>query len=277
MDYLNIHLDGFQQHLLDEGYAPSAAKNYRFRASMFLKANPNAINAEKNEAREIIESYIATLPRNTAATIPASAVRRWWVSRFDEPYFNRLRPSDCIGDEAIDEECRRFEEYLRVHGNIADETVKNRVGSIRLFLYTIYPDGSFERGAVTLADIVDYHGKASASDGVARRNVNGTDLRSYAKFLRSVGCDVGPLDAISLSANVRCPSFDCLRKYGKSTSTAGTGPAWGPTRSSRCWTPGCAATARLGSGPSVSATGRCTIPSTATAGGSASPHSRVVQ
>ena len=203
MDYLNIHLDGFQQHLLDEGYAPSAAKNYRFRASTFLKANPNAINAEKNEAREIIESYIATLPRNTAATIPASAVRRWWVFRFDEPYFNRLRPSDCIGDEAIDEECRRFEEYLRVHGNIADETVKNRVGSIRLFLYTIYPDGSFERGAVTLADIVDYHSKASASDGVARRNVNGTDLRSYAKFLRSVGCDVGPLDAISLSGPTR--------------------------------------------------------------------------
>ena len=203
MDYLNIHLDGFQQHLLDEGYAPSAAKNYRFRASTFLKANPNAINAEKNEAREIIESYIATLPRNTAATIPASAARRWWVFRFDEPYFNRLRPSDCIGDEAIDEECRRFEEYLRVHGNIADETVKNRVGSIRLFLYTIYPDGSFERGAVTLADIVDYHSKASASDGVARRNVNGTDLRSYAKFLRSVGCDVGSLDAISLSGPTR--------------------------------------------------------------------------
>ena len=48
MDYLNIHLDGFQQHLLDEGYAPSAAKNYRFRASTFLKANPNAINAKSS-------------------------------------------------------------------------------------------------------------------------------------------------------------------------------------------------------------------------------------
>lgn len=76
MDFLNIHLDGFQRHLLGEGYAPSAAKNYRFRASTFLKTSPNALNAGKIEAREIVESYIATVPRNTAATIPASAVRR---------------------------------------------------------------------------------------------------------------------------------------------------------------------------------------------------------
>lgn len=203
MDFLSIHLDEFQQHLLDEGYAPSAAKNYRFRVSTFLKANPDALKAERDEARETIESYIASLPRNTAATIPASATRRWWVFRFGEPYVNRLRPSDCVGDEAIDEECRCFEEYLKVHGNIADETVKNRVSSIRLFLYTLYPDGSFARGAVTLADIVDYHSKASASEGVARRSINGTDLRSYAKFLRSAGCDVGPLDSVSLSGPTR--------------------------------------------------------------------------
>ena len=81
--------------------------------------------------------------------------------------------------------------------------MKNRVGSIRLFLYAIYPDGSFGRDAVTLAGIVDYHSEASASDGVARRNVNGMDLRSYARFLRSVGCDVGALDAISLSGPTR--------------------------------------------------------------------------
>lgn len=203
MDFLDTHLDEFQQHLLDGGFAPSAAQNYRFRASTFLKANPDALKAGKDEAKETIESYIAGLPRNTAATIPASATRRWWVFRFDEPYFNRLRPSDCVGDEAIDEECRCFGEYLKAHGNVIDETIKKRVGSIRLFLYAIYPDGSFARGAVTLADIVGYHSKATASDGMTRRNINGTDLRSYAKFLRSVGCDVGPLDSISLSGPTR--------------------------------------------------------------------------
>lgn len=203
MDDLKHHLDEFQQHLLGNGYAPSAAKNYRFRVSTFLKANSNALLTGKDETRETIESYIAGLPRNTAVTIPASAVRRWWVFRFDEPYFKRFRPSDCVGDEAIDEECRCFEEYLKVHGNIADETVRNRVNSIRLFLYTIYPNGSFARGAVTLADIVDYHSKSSASDGLSRRNINGTDLRSYARFLRRVGCDVGPLDSISLSGPAR--------------------------------------------------------------------------
>ena len=203
MDFLRIHLDEFQQHLLDEGYAPSAARNYRFRVSTFLKASPDALKAERDEAREAIESYIASLPRNTAATIPAAAARRWWAFRFGEPYVNRLRPSDCVGDEAIDEECRCFEEHLKVHGNIADETVRNRVSSIRLFLYTIYPDGSFARGAVTLADVVDYHSKAAAGEGAARRSINGTDLRSYAKFLRGAGCDVGPLDSVSLSGPTR--------------------------------------------------------------------------
>ena len=197
------HLDEYQRHLLDNGYSPSASRNYRFRVSTFLKARPDMLEANGDEAKEAIESYIAGLPRNTAATIPAAAVRRWWTFRFGRPYIDRATPSDCKGDEGIDAECRCFEEYLRSHGDICDATVRNRVASIRLFLYTVYPDGSFERGAVTLGDIVGYHCKAAAGDGPMRRAANGTDLRSYAKFLRSVGCDAGPLELVSLSGPKR--------------------------------------------------------------------------
>lgn len=134
MDTKDERLDSFQNHLLDNGYSKTAAKNYRFRVSTFLKAHPEALSASKDEARAIIDDYNAKLPRNTSRTIPAAAVKRWWVFEFGEPYQPRIHPSSCTGDEAIDEECMQFRTYLDEHADIGLTTKRNRVNSIRLFL-----------------------------------------------------------------------------------------------------------------------------------------------
>ena len=62
MDRIQEHLASFQAHLLENGYSPAASKNYRFRASTFLKRFPEALEAGESEAREIVEGYISELP-----------------------------------------------------------------------------------------------------------------------------------------------------------------------------------------------------------------------
>ena len=65
MDRIQEHLEEFYVHLLENGYSPTASKNYRFRASTFLRRCPEALEADETEAREIVEGYIAELPRRS--------------------------------------------------------------------------------------------------------------------------------------------------------------------------------------------------------------------
>lgn len=204
MDRIQEHLASFQAHLLENGYSPAASKNYRFRASTFLKRCPEALEAGESEAREIVEGYISELPLNTARTIPAAAVRRWWAFRFGKPYRDRIVPSQAVVSEAISEELAEFEGYLAAHGNVKPATIRNRVASIKLFLCATFPDGSFERRAITLQDVVDYHTATATAEGPKMRALQGSDLRSYIRFLRWKGIDDIPLDAVSLNGPARC-------------------------------------------------------------------------
>lgn len=203
MDRIQEHLDDFHTHLIENGYSPTASKNYRFRASTFLRRCPEALEAGESEAREIVEGYIAELPRNTASTIPAAAVRRWWAFRFRKPYRDRIVPSALEAGEAIKAELAEFEAYLAAHGDIKAETIRNRVASVKLFLCATFPDGSFERRAITLKDVVDYHTAAATAEGATMRALQSSDLRSYIRFLRWNGIDDIPLDAVSLSGPTR--------------------------------------------------------------------------
>lgn len=203
MDRTRRHLDGFHAHLLENGYSETAARNYRFRASTFLKARPEALDAGEAEAREIVEDYISSLPLNTARTIPAAAVRRWWTYRFARPYRDRLTPSQVAAGPAIERELAEFEAYLREHGGIRPETIRNRVASIKLFLCATFPDGGFERRAITLRDVVDYHTGTATAGGACMRALQGSDLRSYVRFLRREGVEGIELDAVSLAGPTR--------------------------------------------------------------------------
>lgn len=196
-------LEGFHRHLLDNGYSETASKNYRFRVSTFLKRRPEALGAGEDEARRIVEGYISELPRNTASTIPAAAVRRWWTYRFGKPYRERIVPSELRPDVAIDAELAEFGKYLSIHGNIKPVTIRNRIASIKLFLHAVFPDGTFERRAITLHDFVDYHTAAAAAEGASMRALQGSDLRSYIRFLRWKGMECVPLDAVSLNGPAR--------------------------------------------------------------------------
>lgn len=196
-------LEGFHRHLLDNGYSETASKNYRFRVSTFLKRRPEALGAGEDEARRIVEGYISELPRNTASTIPAAAVRRWWTYRFGKPYRERIVPSELRPDAAIDAELAEFGKYLSIHGNIKPVTIRNRIASIKLFLHAVFPDGAFERRAITLHDFVDYHTAAATAEGASMRALQGSDLRSYIRFLRWKGMECVPLDAVSLNGPAR--------------------------------------------------------------------------
>ena len=199
MDGIRQHLEEFHAHLLENGYSLAASKNYRFRASTILKRHPEALEAGEAEARTTVESYVRNLPRNTASTIPAAAVRRRWSFRFRKPYRDRITPSQAMAGEAIEAELAEFAGYLEAHGNIKAETISNRVASVKLFLCTTFPDGEFERRAITPKDVVDYHTATATAEGPSVRALQSSDLRSYIRFPRWNGVDDVPLDAVSLS------------------------------------------------------------------------------
>ncbi|WP_283171220.1 tyrosine-type recombinase/integrase [Curtanaerobium respiraculi] len=203
MEKIQEHLGYFHAHLLENGYSESASKNYRFRASTFLKQRPEALDAGESDAREIVEDYISGLPSNTASTIPAAAVRRWWAFRFGKPYRDRIVPSKIEASESIAAELAEFERYLVAHANIKPVTIRNRVAALKLFLCATFPDGDFERRAITLQDVVGYHTSTATGEGPSMRALQGSDLRSYIRFLRWEGVDDIPLDAVSLSGPTR--------------------------------------------------------------------------
>ena len=66
------------------------------------------------------------------------------------------------------------EAYLAVHGNIKVGTIRNRAASVKLFLCATFPDGDFERRAITLKDVVDYHTAAATEEGATMRALRTT-------------------------------------------------------------------------------------------------------
>ena len=103
---------------------------------------------------------------------------RWWTYRFEKPYRERIVPSKLQPDAAIEAKLAEFEEWLCVYGNIKPVTIRSRIASIKLFLHTVFPGGTFKRRTITLHDFVDYHTGAATDEGACVRALKGYDLRS---------------------------------------------------------------------------------------------------
>lgn len=74
---------------------------------------------------------------------------RWWTYRFEKPYRERIVPSKLQPDAAIEAKLAEFEEWLCVYGNIKPVTIRSRIASIKLFLHTVFPGGTFKRRAIS--------------------------------------------------------------------------------------------------------------------------------
>jgi len=189
----------FRSYLDENGYSKNVVKNYGFRLSTFLKAYPDAYREDEHRLRQVIEEYIAALPQNTARTIPAGALRTWWSSLYSKPYKQEIVIANFPKDDLIESECQEYEKYLRNLCSLGEATVRGNTHTVRQFLYTTFLNGSFSQEEVTCDTVLKFvtetlaHTTANTRSGMVAR------LRSYARYLKNCGVDVGFLDRISFS------------------------------------------------------------------------------
>ena len=177
----------YHDFIVANGNSENVRKMYCRRVEVFLQEHPEALDANEQGLRTICDDYVAGLPITSATEVAATAVRYFWTMRFGKPYFRRIRLSDFPRDEAIEREADGFAGFLRKSG-IEEVTIANRVRSVKQFLYTTFPDGSFSRGLVCADAVRKFISTQLADASRSFRSRFTTEIRSYARFLMSEGC-----------------------------------------------------------------------------------------
>ena len=177
----------YHDFIVANGNSENVRKMYCRRVEVFLQEHPEALNAGEQELRAICDDYVAGLPVTSATEVAATAVRYFWTMRFGKPYFRRIRLSSFPKDEGIEREADEFAGFLRKSG-IEEATIANRVRSVKQFLYTTFPGGTFSRELVRADAVRKYISTQLADASRSFRSRFTTEIRSYARFLMSEGC-----------------------------------------------------------------------------------------
>lgn len=143
----------YEDFIVRHGNSENVRRMYVERARSFISARPEALEADEAGLREICDEYIESLPVTSAKEVAATAVRYFWTMRSGKAYFRRMRLCDFERDGAIEAEAEEFAAFLRSETTIGEATIADRLRSVRQFLYTVFPAGTFAREGVT-ADAV---------------------------------------------------------------------------------------------------------------------------
>lgn len=87
-----------------------------------------------------------------------------------------------------------FDEYLRRVRGVCPETRHNYAQHVAAFVWVAFPDGQVRLADVTAGDVADFVTMASGRWAPATVGLLTTSLRSFFRFLRSQGLDVGRLE-----------------------------------------------------------------------------------
>ena len=198
----------YEDFIVRNGNSENVRRMYVQRARSFISARPEALEADEAGLRVICDEYIESLPVTSAKEVAATAVRYFWTMRSGKAYFRRMRLCDFERDGAIEAEAEEFAAFLRSETAIGEAPIADRLRSVRQFLYTVFPAGTFAREGVTADAVRRYISETLAGASPSLRSRFATEARSYARFLMSRGCahasDIAllPLKAPSRSAGV---------------------------------------------------------------------------
>ena len=181
-------MERYEEFLVGNGNSERVRKMYCKWVAGFLDEHPEALDVGEDELRSICDSYVEGLPLTQATELVAAAVRFFWSMRFGKRYFKRVYLSSFPEDEAIEREGELFEAFLVGRGK-AESTAAAGAASIKRFLYTTFPGGSFSRGAVCADAVRSYISTHLADAAPSTSGLFVTHARAYARFLMSEGCE----------------------------------------------------------------------------------------
>ncbi|MEG0621255.1 MAG: hypothetical protein RR477_09040, partial [Raoultibacter sp.] len=105
-------LDAFRTFIEANGNSPNVCAMYFKRVRTFLGKHSEAMTADEQVLREIVDEYIESLPVTSGIGVTATAVRYYWTMRFGKPYFRRFDPRSYPVNQSIERECLEFEAQL---------------------------------------------------------------------------------------------------------------------------------------------------------------------
>lgn len=205
------HLDAFRTFIEANGNSPNVCAMYFKRVRTFLGKHPEAMTADEQTLREIVDEYIESLPVTSGIGVTATAVRYYWTMRFGKPYFRRFNPRSYPVNQSIERECLEFEAHLMSSGRLSPVTVRQRTTKVKQYLYTMFASVEFERGMVNLASAMAYISEKIAHTSASTKRGFCTEIRAYASFLCANGHEdtAGPITKVALKGP---EPMDCLPK-----------------------------------------------------------------
>lgn len=193
-------LDAFRTFIEANGNSPNVCAMYFKRVRTFLGKHSEAMTADEQVLREIVDEYIESLPVTSGIGVTATAVRYYWTMRFGKPYFRRFDPRSYPVNQSIERECLEFEAQLMSSGRLSPVTVRQRATKVKQYLYTMFGSAEFEHGMVNLASAMVYISEKIAHTSASTKRGFCTEIRAYASFLCANGHEdtAGPITKVAL-------------------------------------------------------------------------------
>lgn len=194
------HLSMYKEFIEKNGNSPNVCAMYYKRVRTFLGKRPDAVDADENGLRAIVDDYIASLKPTSGVEVTATAVRYYWTMRFGKRYFNRFDPADYPENPEIERVCAEFRRHLEDKGRLSESTVRGRVAKVRQYLYIMFGGGSFDPSMVDLESALKYISEAISHAAASTKSGFCTEIRAFARFLCESGHEetAGPIAKISL-------------------------------------------------------------------------------
>lgn len=182
--YNEMQIINFEKHLIKKGYSNLVIGQYLRKVKGFLKYDDiSSQRVDHKDLKKIISSYLANIPLTTHKSTIQAALHAYYYFLSGYQFHRRLNLSDFEVDSSIESEINRFRSYLIEVARLSDNTIISQCGTVRLFLYSSFPEKNFLPEKITIDHIRTYltdtlHHISNSS----KKTLIGR-LRSYVKFL----------------------------------------------------------------------------------------------
>lgn len=179
-----MQIINFEKHLVKNGYSNLVVGQYLRKVKEFLKhKDTHSQRVDHEELKGIISKYLANTPLTTHKSTIQAALHAYYYFISGNQIFRRLNLSDFEVDRAIESEIDRYRRYLTEVARLSDNTIISQCSTVRLFLYSIFPEKNFLPQKLTIDHIQTYLTDTIYHISNASKKTMIGRIRSYVRFL----------------------------------------------------------------------------------------------
>ncbi len=190
LEFNAANVTAFRNYLIENDYSKHLIPMYVRKVTVFLKGfSDSSKNTYKgySELKKVIDEYILSLPLTSQKEMIKAALHTYYYFISGEKFIKRLSRNDYELDESIELEVEKFKEYLRNVESLRESTITSRCNTVRIFLYSSFPDEKFSRKKINIQLVQYYLVNILSHISIASKKSLISRIRSYIKFLEFYG------------------------------------------------------------------------------------------